>query len=77
MLNELFVFDFIPGDQKLVVERLEEMDKTRSRIKSAITQFSELMPTMTDSQLKQYTRRIQTTGELKAMEWLVAQKPSS
>lgn len=76
MLNELQVFDFVAGDQKLVVERLEEIDKFRSRIKNVTSQFHELLPTLTDSELEQYTRRIQNNGELKAMEWLVAQKPS-
>jgi hypothetical protein len=30
------------------------------------------LPTLTESELRQYTRRMQVEGELKAMEWLVA-----
>jgi hypothetical protein len=31
-----------------------------------------LLPTLTEPELRQYTRRLQTDGELMAMEWLGA-----
>jgi hypothetical protein len=74
LLNQLHVFDFVPGDQRIVVERLGEMDKRIARIKSVIQSHTELLPTLTESELRQYTRRVQVDGELKAMEWLVAQR---
>lgn len=74
LLNQLHVFDFVPGDQRIVVERLGEMDKRIARIKSVIQSHTELLPTMTESELSQFTRRVQVEGELKAMEWLVAQR---
>jgi hypothetical protein len=74
LLNQLHVFDFVPGDQRIVVERLGEMDKRISRIKSVIQSHTELLPTMTESELSQFTRRVQVEGELKAMEWLVTQR---
>ncbi len=74
LLNQLHTFDFIPGDDRLVVERLVEMDKRIARIKSVIQSHTELMPTMTESELRQYTRRVQVEGELKAIEWLVAKR---
>jgi hypothetical protein len=74
LLNQLHVFDFVPGDQRIVVERLGEMDKHIARIKSVIQSHTELLPTMTESELSQFTRRVQVEGELKAMEWLVTQR---
>ena len=74
LLNQLHVFDFVPGDQRIVVERLAEMDKRIARLKSVIQSHTELLPTMTESELSQFTRRVQVEGELKAMEWLVTQR---
>jgi hypothetical protein len=74
LLNQLHVFDFVPGDQRIVIERLAEMDKRIARIKSAIQSHTEMLPTLTEAELRQYTRRVQVEGELKAMEWLVAQR---
>jgi hypothetical protein len=74
LLNQLDAFEFVPGDERLVLERLAEMDERIARIRSAIRSYSELLPTLTESELRQYTRRLQTNGELKAMEWLVAQR---
>lgn len=74
LLNQLHAFDFIPGDERLVVDRLSEMDKRIARIKSVIQSHTELLPTMTESELSQFSRRVQVDGELKAMEWLVAQR---
>jgi hypothetical protein len=74
LLNQLHAFDFIPGEERLVVDRLSEMDKRIARIKSVIQSHTELLPTMTESELRQFTRRVQVEGELKAMEWLVAQR---
>jgi hypothetical protein len=74
LLNQLHVFDFVPGDQRIVVERLGEMDNRIARIKSVIQSHTELLPTMTESELSQFTRRVQVEGELKAMEWLVTQR---
>lgn len=71
LLNQLYVFDFVPGDQRIVVERLAEMDKRIARIKSATQSHKEILPTLTEFELLQYTRRVQIEGELKAMEWLV------
>jgi hypothetical protein len=58
----------------MVVERLAEMDKRIAHIKSVIQSHTELLPTLTESELRQYTRRVQVDGELKAMEWLVTQQ---
>ena len=77
LLNQLHAFDFIPGDERLVVDRLSEMDKRIARIKSVIQSHTELLPTMTESELRQFTRRVQVEGELKAMEWLVAQRQAA
>ncbi len=77
LLNQLHAFDFIPGDERLVVDRLSEMDKRIARIKSVIQSHTELLPTMTESELSQFTRRVQVEGELKAMEWLVAQRQAA
>lgn len=74
LLNQLHVFDFVPGDQRMVVERLAEMDKRIAHIKSVIQSHTELLPTLTESELRQYSRRVQVDGELKAMEWLVTQQ---
>ncbi len=74
LLNQLHVFDFVPGDQRIVVERLGEMDKRIARIKSVIQSHTELLPTLTESELRQYTRRVQVEGELKAMEWLMTKR---
>ena len=71
LLNQLYIFDFVPGDQRIVVERLAEMDKRMARIKSAIQSHTQILPTLTESEVLQYTRRVQVEGELKAMEWLV------
>ena len=64
----------MPGDQRIVVEQLGEMDKRIARIKSVIQSHTELLPTMTESELSQFTRRVEVEGELKALEWLVAQR---
>jgi len=77
LLNQLHAFDFVPGDQHIVVERLGEMDKRIARIKSAIQSHTNLLPTMTESEVRQYTRRVQVEGELKAMEWLVATRQAA
>lgn len=77
LLNRLHAFDFIPGDERLVVDRLSEMDKRIARIKSVIQSHTELLPTMTESELRQFTRRVQVEGELKAMEWLVTQRQAA
>lgn len=74
LLNQLDAFEFVPGDERLVLERIAEMDERIDRIKATIRSHSELLPTLTESELRQYTRRLQTDGELKAMEWLVAQR---
>jgi len=74
LLNQLHAFDFIPGDERLVVDRLSGMDKRIARIKSVIQSHTELLPTITESELRQFTRRVQVEGELKAMEWLVVQR---
>jgi len=74
LLNQLHSFDFVPGDQRVVVERLAEMDKRIARIKSATQSHTQILPTLTESELRQFTRRVQVDGELKAMEWLVAQR---
>lgn len=74
LLNQLDAFEFVPGDERLVLERLAEMDERIDRIKATIRSHSELLPTLTEPELRQYTRRMQTDGELKAMEWLVAQR---
>jgi hypothetical protein len=74
LLNQLHAFDLIPGDERLVVDRLSEMDKRIARIKSVIQSHTELLPTITESELRQFTRRVQVEGELKAMEWLVTQR---
>ena len=74
LLNQLHVLDFIPGDERLVADRLVEMDKHIARIKSVIQSHTELLPTLSESELRQFTRRVQVEGELKAMEWLVAQR---
>lgn len=74
LLNQLHVFDFVPGDQRIVVERLAEMDKRIARIKSTIQSHMELLLTVTESELRQFTRRVQIDGELRAMEWLVEQR---
>lgn len=72
LLHQLDAFEFVPGDERLVLERLAEMDKRIDRIKYAIQGHKQLLPTLTESELRQYTRRVQVEGELKAMEWLVA-----
>jgi hypothetical protein len=77
LLNQLHAFDFIPGDERLVVDRLSEMDKRIARIKSVIQSHTELLPTLTESELRQFTRRVLVEGELKAMEWLVAQRQAA
>lgn len=77
LLNQLHVFDFVPGDQRIVVERLEEMDKRIARINSAIQGITQILPTLTESELRQYTRRFQVDGELKAIEWIVKQRGRS
>ena len=74
LLNQLDAFDFVPGDQRIVVERLAEMDKRITRIKSATQSYAELLPTVTEFEMRQYTRRVRVEGELKAMEWLVEQR---
>ncbi len=74
LLNQLDAFEFVPGDERLVLERLAEMDEQIDRIKVTIRSHSELLPTLTESELRQYTRRLRTDGELKAMEWMVAQR---
>jgi hypothetical protein len=74
LLTQLDAFEFVPGDERLVLERLAEMDGRINRIKATIQSHSELLPTLTESELRQYTRRLQTDGELKAMEWLVVQR---
>jgi len=74
LLNQLDAFEFVPGDERLVLERLAEMDERIDRIKATIQSHSELLPTLTEPELRQYTRRLQTDGELMAMEWLVAQR---
>jgi len=74
LLNQLDAFEFVPGDERLVLERLAEMDERIDRIKVTIQSHSELLPTLTEPELRQYTRRLRTDGELKAMEWLVAQR---
>jgi hypothetical protein len=74
LLNQLDAFEFVPGDERLVLERLAEMDERIDRIKVTIQSHSELLPTLTESELRHYTRRLQADGELKAMEWLVAQR---
>lgn len=75
LLNQLHIFDFVPGDQRtVVVERLAEMDKRIARIKSATQSHTQILPTLTESELRQFTRRVQVDGELKAMEWLMAQR---
>lgn len=74
LLNQLDAFEFVPGDERLVLERLAEMDERIDRIKATIQSHSELLPTLTEPELRQYTRRLQTDGELKAMEWLVAKR---
>jgi len=74
LLNQLDAFEFVPGDERLVLERLSEMDERIDRIKATIQSHSELLPTLTESELRQYTRRLQADGELMAMEWLVAQR---
>jgi len=74
LLNQLDAFEFVPGDERLVLERLAEMDERINRIKATIQSHSELLPTLTEPELRQYTRRLQADGELKAMEWLVAQR---
>lgn len=77
LLNQLDAFEFVPGDERLVLERLAEMDERIDRIKATIQSHSELLPTLTESELRQYTRRLQTDGELRAMEWLVAQRQAA
>ncbi len=74
LLKQLDVFEFVPGDKRLVLERLAEMDEQIARIKSTIQSHAELLPTLTESELRQYTRHLHTDGELMAMEWLVAQR---
>ena len=74
LLNQLHAFDFIPGDERLVVDRLAHMDKRVALIKSVIQSHAEILPTLTESEIRQFTRRVQVEGELKAMEWLVAQR---
>lgn len=74
VLNQMEGFDLIPGDQKLVVERLSEMDRRIAGIKELISKSQLLLPKLTDSEARQYTRRVRVEGELKAMRWLVSQR---
>lgn len=75
ILNQMHSFDLIPGGQPLVVvERLAEMDKRIIHINALIKGHSRLISTLTDSEFRQYVRRVQVEGELKAMEWVAAQR---
>ncbi|MBB5033186.1 hypothetical protein [Prosthecobacter vanneervenii] len=55
LLNQLYVFDFVPGDQHIVAERLAEMDKSIAGINSAIRSAKEILPTLTESEVLLYT----------------------
>lgn len=48
LLNQLHVFDFVPGDQHIVAERLTEMDKRIAGINSAIRSAKEILSTLTE-----------------------------
>ena len=78
MLTQMELFDFVPFDFKtkdLVVERLSALETQRAAILELSQKAGRIYPTMTDSEIKQFVRRQSVDGEIKAMQWLVQQRP--
>jgi hypothetical protein len=74
VLNQMDAFDLLPGRPKLVAERLHEMDQRIGEIKDLIARSQALVPQLTDTEAMQYTRRVRTEGEVKALRWLIANR---
>jgi hypothetical protein len=73
-LKQMNALDEVPGSDVLVADRLSELDSETALVRDTSQQAAPLLTTMTDSEFKQYLRRSQVQGELKAMQWLIARK---
>jgi hypothetical protein len=73
-LNGMDVSDTIPGSDALVAERLAALDTEITAVREAIKLATPLLPTLTPSELKQYYRRSDVEGELKALQWVIQLK---
>jgi hypothetical protein len=55
-------------------ERQSALRKESSRAIQLESKFTKLLPQLSDTDLKQYLRRVKVEGEIKAMEWVVQTK---
>jgi hypothetical protein len=74
MLQKFSSWDLVPGTRDLVVQRLVELEAQRNTVRTVSKQAAPLLSSMTESEWKQYLRRLKVEGELKAMEWLIQRR---
>lgn len=71
VLHALGEYSPMPDEtQRLVMDRLVEIEDYRTRVAKAAQAIDDILPTLSDSQVHEYFRRIDQSGELAAMEWL-------
>lgn len=72
-LHQLDVFELVPGDSRLVADRLIEMDREISDIRGLTSGSAGLFDRMSDAQAAEYSRRLRRDGEFEALAWLKGQ----
>lgn len=73
VLHQLDVFELVPGDSRLVADRLIEMDREISDIRSLTSGDVDSFDRMSDAQAAEYSRRLRRDGEFEALTWLKGQ----
>lgn len=71
LLGRLELSDDVPGAEVFAIERLEEGRHESSEIMALVERCKRLMPKLSDTEVKQFLRRMSIEGEVKAMEWVV------
>ncbi|QIF03018.1 hypothetical protein [Roseimicrobium sp. ORNL1] len=71
LLSQFELSDDVPGTGVFTIEQLEKGRYESSEIMALVERCKRLMPKLSDTEVKQFLRRMSIEGEVKAMEWVV------
>lgn len=71
VLEQMNTLELVPGSDLPVVERLAQLDAEKALVRETVQQATPLIPTLNESEFKQYLRRSSVEGELKALQWVI------
>jgi hypothetical protein len=70
-------YEEMPGLNLSAAEYQENYKVERAAIRALVKENQRLLPSLSDTEMKQYLRRMQVEGEIKAMQWVVQTKKAA